>query len=99
MHHGSLRVALSWLPRNKRLCNDTQSRPKTAALVSCNHSSTLLVGSIANLIVVEAATRLGVTPSRRGWANEHWRTGVPITLLTLAIAAGWLWLRHEVLAR
>jgi len=27
-----------------------------------------------------------------GWA-EHARTGVPVTLVTLAIAAAWLWLR------
>ncbi|MBK8100588.1 MAG: anion transporter [Planctomycetes bacterium] len=54
----------------------------------------LLVGSIANLIVVEQATRLGVRPPSRGWAREHLRTGIPITLVTLAIAAGWLWLRR-----
>jgi Na+/H+ antiporter NhaD/arsenite permease-like protein len=69
------------------------------ALATTLAGNLLLVGSIANLIVVESATRLGIAPSRRGWANEHWRTGVPITLLTLAIAAGWLWLRHGGLAR
>jgi Na+/H+ antiporter NhaD/arsenite permease-like protein len=69
------------------------------ALATTLAGNLLLVGSIANLIVVEAATRLGVAPRARGWAAEHARTGVPITLGTLAIAAGWLWLRHGVLAR
>jgi len=68
------------------------------ALATTLAGNLLLVGSIANLIVVEAATRLGVAPQGRGWASEHWRTGVPITLATLAIAAGWLWLRHGLLA-
>lgn len=58
----------------------------------------LLIGSIANLIVVEQAQRLGVMPRGRSWAAEHWRTGVPITLGTLLLAAGWLWLRRQMLA-
>ena len=69
------------------------------ALATTLAGNLLLVGSIANLIVVEAAGRLGIAPAQRSWANEHWRTGVPITLATLAIAAGWLWLRHGMLAR
>jgi len=53
----------------------------------------LLVGSIANLIVVEHALRVGVRPRDRGWFAEHLRTGVPITLGTLAVAALWLLFR------
>lgn len=53
----------------------------------------LLVGSIANLIVVEQALRLGVRPSGRSWGLEHLRTGVPIALSTLLVAAAWLWVR------
>ncbi len=68
------------------------------ALATTLAGNLLLVGSIANLIVVEAATRRGVLPLGRSWAGEHWRTGVPITLATLALAAGWLWLRHGLLA-
>ena len=68
------------------------------ALATTLAGNLLLVGSIANLIVVEAATRRGIAPASRSWANEHWRTGVPITLATLAIAAAWLWLRHGLLA-
>jgi Na+/H+ antiporter NhaD/arsenite permease-like protein len=59
------------------------------ALASTLAGNLILVGSIANLIVVDQAARLGV---RIGWA-EHARVGVPITLITLAIAAGWLWVR------
>ena len=46
----------------------------------------LLVGSIANLIVVDQAARLGV---RIGWGT-HARVGIPVTIVTLAIAAAWL---------
>jgi Na+/H+ antiporter NhaD/arsenite permease-like protein len=53
----------------------------------------LLVGSIANLIVVEQARQLGVQPRGRSWAAEHLRTGLPITATTLAIAGIWLWVR------
>jgi len=49
----------------------------------------LIVGSIANIIVVDQAARLGV---RISW-RTHALVGIPITTLTLAIAAGWLWLR------
>jgi Na+/H+ antiporter NhaD/arsenite permease-like protein len=59
------------------------------ALASTLAGNLVLVGSIANLIVVEQAARLGV---RIGW-REHARIGVPVTLVTLALAAGWLWLR------
>ncbi len=45
-----------------------------------------IVGSIANIIVVDAARPLGVTIGFR----THLRTGVPVTLATLAIAAAWL---------
>lgn len=66
------------------------------ALATTLAGNLLLVGSIANLIVVEQALRLGIAPAGRSWANEHWRTGVPITLATLGIAAGWLWLGSAV---
>jgi Na+/H+ antiporter NhaD/arsenite permease-like protein len=64
------------------------------ALASTLAGNLFLVGSIANLIVVEQAGRLGV---RVGW-REHLRIGVPVTLITLAIAALWLWLRAGMLA-
>jgi Na+/H+ antiporter NhaD/arsenite permease-like protein len=68
------------------------------ALATTLAGNLLLIGSIANLIVVEQAQRLGVQPNGRSWASEHWRTGIPITLGTLALAAGWLWLRSGPLA-
>ena len=58
----------------------------TLALVSTFAGNLLIVGSIANIIVVDAAARRGV---RIDW-RLHARTGVPVTLLTLAIAAGCL---------
>lgn len=59
------------------------------ALASTLAGNLLLVGSIANLIVVDQAARQGV---RITW-REHARIGVPVTIVTLAIAACWLWLR------
>jgi Na+/H+ antiporter NhaD/arsenite permease-like protein len=41
----------------------------------------LLVGSIANLIVVDAAQALGIDI---GW-RDHARIGIPVTLFSLAI--------------
>jgi Na+/H+ antiporter NhaD/arsenite permease-like protein len=63
--------------------------PDAGALVAL--SSTLagnlfVVGSIANIIVLDQGRRLGVTI---GW-RRHARVGVPITIATLALA--WLWL-------
>jgi Na+/H+ antiporter NhaD/arsenite permease-like protein len=58
----------------------------TLALVSTLAGNLLLVGSIANLIVVDAARRAGIAV---GW-REHARVGVPVTLLSLGISALWL---------
>jgi Na+/H+ antiporter NhaD/arsenite permease-like protein len=70
----------------------TATHPQAGAILAL--SSTLagnlfIVGSIANIIVVDQAARLGV---RITW-REHARVGVPVTLATLALAAGWLLLR------
>ncbi|MGE3277709.1 MAG: SLC13 family permease [Vicinamibacterales bacterium] len=56
------------------------------ALASTLAGNLVIVGSIANLIVAEQAGRLGVVVDWR----SHARTGIPITLATLALAAGWL---------
>jgi Na+/H+ antiporter NhaD/arsenite permease-like protein len=61
------------------------------ALSSTLAGNLFIVGSIANIIVVGAAQRRGVAI---GW-KEHARAGVPVTLVTMAIAAGWLWLRLQ----
>ena len=55
------------------------------ALASTLAGNLLLVGSIANLIVADAAARRGLRLDWRG----HARAGVPVTLATLAICAGY----------
>jgi Na+/H+ antiporter NhaD/arsenite permease-like protein len=45
-----------------------------------------VLGSVANLIVVEGARREGVTVS----FAEYCKVGVPVTLLTLALGVAWL---------
>jgi Na+/H+ antiporter NhaD/arsenite permease-like protein len=58
------------------------------ALASTFAGNLLLVGSIANLIVVDLAERAGIDI---GWA-AHARIGVPVTLISLAtvwLALGW----------
>jgi Na+/H+ antiporter NhaD/arsenite permease-like protein len=62
------------------------------ALASTLAGNLLVVGSIANIIVVDAARRQGV---RIAW-YEHARVGIPVTLATLALAALWLWVRATV---
>jgi Na+/H+ antiporter NhaD/arsenite permease-like protein len=54
------------------------------ALSSTLAGNLLVVGSIANIIVVEEARRAGVAI---GW-RTHARVGVPVTLATLTLAAG-----------
>jgi Na+/H+ antiporter NhaD/arsenite permease-like protein len=60
------------------------------ALISTLAGNLLIVGSIANLIVVAAAQRRDIAIDWR----SHARTGVPVALLTLAITAVWFALRH-----
>jgi Na+/H+ antiporter NhaD/arsenite permease-like protein len=56
------------------------------ALSSTLAGNLLIVGSIANIIVVDQAARLGVAID---W-KTHARIGIPVTLATLALAAAWL---------
>jgi Na+/H+ antiporter NhaD/arsenite permease-like protein len=56
------------------------------ALSSTLAGNLIIVGSIANIIVVDQAARFGVVIDWR----THARVGIPVTLLTLAIAAAWL---------
>jgi len=60
------------------------------ALVSTLAGNFFIVGSIANIIVVDAARRRGIALDWR----SHARAGVPVTLITLAITAAWFALRH-----
>jgi Na+/H+ antiporter NhaD/arsenite permease-like protein len=56
------------------------------ALVSTLSGNLLIVGSIANILVVDAAARRGL---RIDW-RRHARIGVPVTVATLALTAGYL---------
>ena len=56
------------------------------ALLSTLAGNLLLVGSLANLIVIERAASVGV---RLGFM-EHARCGVPMTLLSVAVSIVWL---------
>lgn len=56
------------------------------ALSSTLSGNLLIVGSIANIIVVDAGRRRGI---RIDW-RRHARAGVPITCTTLVITAAWL---------
>jgi len=56
------------------------------AFASTLSGNLLIVGSIANIIVVDQAARMGVSITWR----EHARIGVPVTALTLIAAGVWL---------
>ena len=56
------------------------------ALASTLAGNLLLVGSIANLIVADAALRHGL---RIDW-RTHAKVGIPVTLATVAMGAGWI---------
>jgi Na+/H+ antiporter NhaD/arsenite permease-like protein len=59
------------------------------ALVSTFAGNLLLVGSIANLIVVDLAAKQGIAID---W-KQHALTGIPVTLGSLAMVWGWMrWL-------
>lgn len=60
------------------------------ALSSTLAGNFIVVGSIANIIVVGAAAAHGVAIDWR----LHARTGAVVTLLTLAVTALLLWLRY-----
>ncbi|MEX0693467.1 MAG: anion transporter [Rhodospirillales bacterium] len=57
------------------------------ALLSTLAGNLLLVGSLANLIVAERARASGVILGFRDFA----RAGIPMTLISMAAAALWLW--------
>ena len=56
------------------------------AVVSTLAGNLLIVGSIANIIVVDAARKHGIAIDWR----RHARTGVPVTIVTLVITAAWI---------
>jgi Na+/H+ antiporter NhaD/arsenite permease-like protein len=58
------------------------------AMASTLAGNFTVLGSVANLIVVQTASASGVTISF--W--DYFRVGAPLTVLTLAIGTLWLWL-------
>jgi Na+/H+ antiporter NhaD/arsenite permease-like protein len=69
------------------LGSDAQAAGTQLALVSTFAGNLLLVGSIANLIVVDQARQQGITLDWR----QHARTGLPVTLASLLVV--WAWVR------
>ena len=63
------------------------------ALSSTLAGNLFLLGSIANLIVAEQASRFGVFITWR----RHLRLGLPVTLASFAVTGLWLWLRWGAL--
>ena len=57
------------------------------ALLSTLAGNFLIVGSLANIITAQRAALVGV---HLGFA-DHARAGIPITLVSMAIGAAWLW--------
>ena len=60
----------------------------TLAVSSTFAGNLLVIGSIANLIVIEQAAACGV----RITFSEHARTGIPVTLLSLVLLVVWIFL-------
>ena len=58
------------------------------AVASGLSSNLVVIGSLASIIVVDQAARAGLKISF--W--EFARTGIPVTLSSMLVAAGWLWL-------
>lgn len=59
----------------------------TLAVSSTFAGNLIVIGSIANLIVIEQARSYGIAIS----FGEHARIGIPVTLTSLLILVGWLW--------
>ena len=61
----------------------------TVAMASTLAGNFTILGSIANLIVVQKAASRGV--DIRFW--DYFRVGAPLTILTLGIGTLWMWFR------
>ncbi|MEM7025323.1 MAG: SLC13 family permease [Pseudomonadota bacterium] len=64
------------------------------AISSTLAGNLLLVGSLSNIIVLNQAERVGISIT---W-GQHAKIGVPVGLISLAVAGLWLWFRFGVLA-
>jgi Na+/H+ antiporter NhaD/arsenite permease-like protein len=90
-----LSLAVSNVPATMLLLPAAQGPTAGAvlALSSTLAGNALIIGSVANFIVLEQAGRMGVTINWR----QHAALGVPVTLGTLALAAGALWVAGAAL--
>jgi Na+/H+ antiporter NhaD/arsenite permease-like protein len=61
----------------------------TVAMASTLAGNFTIIGSVANLIVVQGAAAEGVNIGFR----DYFKVGAPLTVLTLTIGTLWLWLR------
>ena len=68
-------------------CNAPAGTEERIAMASTLAGNLTVLGSIANLIVVQRAAASGVIIGL--W--DYCRVGVPLTLLTLLIGILWLW--------
>ena len=64
------------------------------AISSTLAGNLLLVGSLSNIIVLNQAERLGISIT---W-GQHAKIGLPVGLISLAIAGLWLWFRFDIIA-
>ena len=60
----------------------------TLAVSSTFAGNLILIGSIANLIVIEQAKKYGAEITFR----EHARVGIPVTVFSLLVLTGWIYL-------
>ena len=69
-------------------CRITRRAWLTIAMASTLAGNFTILGSIANLIVVQKAAARGVVISF--W--DYFRVGAPLTIITLVIGTLWMWL-------
>jgi Na+/H+ antiporter NhaD/arsenite permease-like protein len=60
------------------------------AMASTLAGNLTITGSVANIIVAESARQNGGEAAHISF-HDYARVGVPVTVLTVAIGAAWLW--------
>lgn len=88
--------AIGSLPGTMLLLQIWQTPPPyvlySLALLSTLSGNLLLSGSLTNVLIAERAERLGAPLTFR----DHAKAGVPIAVISLAFAMGWLLLTHKL---
>ena len=84
-------AVLLFKPIISAMATDMQETAWLALAMSSTLAGNLTVlGSVANLIVVENAQKQGIVIT----LGDYCRVGIPVTLLTLLIGIGWLHLSY-----